>query len=36
MVFVFVKFVLSWIFKCVAIAVAVARGTATNLIPIFK
>ena len=26
----------SWIFKCVAVAVAAARGTATNLIAIFK
>ena len=25
-----------WIFKCVAVAVAAARGTATNLTAIFK
>ena len=30
------EIILSWIFKCVVVAVAAARGTATNLIAIFK
>ena len=36
MIVVHLKKQLSWIFKCVAVAVTAARGTATNLIAIFK